>query len=349
MKHNMLEETQSRVRWDRRDFVKGLTALAGSTGLFAYDAKPAAADPPPEIRKVRLVQNQAICLAPQYLAEELLRLEGFTELEYVTQAEDEPNPSTVVEAGRADITMDGASALLPALDVGRPLVVIAGIHGGCYELFGSDRIRTIRDLKGKNVGITSLVAAEHVYISSMLAYVGMDPRVDVTWVTTAGWDEPMQLFINRKVDAFLGFPPQPQQVRAKKVGHVIVNTSQDRPWSQYFCCMLVGRREFVRNYPVATKRALRAILKATDICAREPERAARYIVNKGYEASYDIALEVVKEVSYHGWRVFDPSDTLRFHALRLHEVEMIKSDPTKLLAKGTDWRFLNELKKELKA
>jgi NitT/TauT family transport system substrate-binding protein len=61
---------------------------------------------------------------------------------------------------------------------------------------------------------------------------------------------------------------------------VVVNSSLDRPWTQYFCCMLAGNREFVRKHPVATKRALRAILKAADVCAREPERAARFLVDE---------------------------------------------------------------------
>ena len=40
---------------------------------------------------------------------------------------------------------------------------------------------------------------------------------------------------------------------------------------------------------------------------------------------------------------------MRFYALRLHEVGMIKSSPNTIIAEGTDWRFLNELKRELKA
>jgi NitT/TauT family transport system substrate-binding protein len=40
---------------------------------------------------------------------------------------------------------------------------------------------------------------------------------------------------------------------------------------------------------------------------------------------------------------------MRFYALRLHEVGMIKSSPSAILAEGTDWRFLNELRRELKA
>ncbi len=128
-----------------------------------------------------------------------------------------------------------------------------------------------------------------------------------------------------------------------------MNTTLDRPWSQYFCCTVTANKDFVRKYPVATKRVVRAYLKATDICARETERAARFMADKGYEPRYDIALEVVKAVPYSRWREANPEDSLRFHALRLHEVGMIKSTPEKIIAQGTDWRFLNELKKELKA
>jgi NitT/TauT family transport system substrate-binding protein len=179
--------------------------------------------------------------------------------------------------------------------------------------------------------------------------VGMDPRTDINWVTTGKLAESQRLFLEGKVDAFLAFPPQPQEMRMKKVGKVIVNTTLDRPWSQYFCCMLAANRNFVDAHPVATKRALRAILKATDICAQDPERAARVLATKGYEPRFDMSLEILRSLPYDQWRRLDPTDTLRFHALRLHEVGMIKSTPQKIIAQGTDWRFLNELKKELKA
>jgi NitT/TauT family transport system substrate-binding protein len=96
---------------------------------------------------------------------------------------------------------------------------------------------------------------------------GSDPAVD-----------PLELFAQGKIDAFLGFPPHPQELRARHVGHVLISTAADLPWSQYFCCMLFGNREYIRNHPVATKRAMRAILKAVDLCAAQPERAARMLV-----------------------------------------------------------------------
>jgi NitT/TauT family transport system substrate-binding protein len=125
----------------------------------------------------------------------------------------------------------------------------------------------------------------------------------------------------------------------------------DRPWVHYFCCMVTANKYFVQKYPVATKRALRAILKAADVCVREPERVARFLVDKGYTANYKYALQTMKEMqmAYGHWREYDPADTLRFYALRLHEAGMIKSSPQKIIAQGTDWRFLRELKKEMKS
>ena len=131
-------------------------------------------------------------------------------------------------------------------------------------------------------------------------------------------------------------------------GHVVVNTAVDRPWSQYFCCMVAGNQEFVRKHPVATKRALRAILKTADVCALEPDRMARLLVDRDYVKRYDYALQTMQELPYGTWREYDPEDTIRFFALRLHEAGMIQSSPQKIIAQGTDWRFFDALKKELK-
>jgi NitT/TauT family transport system substrate-binding protein len=181
----------------------------------------------------------------------------------------------------------------------------------------------------------------------MVAYVGLDPQRDIQWVTYA-LDEAKRLLTESRIDALLAFPPAAQELRAQRIGHVVVNSALDHPWSQYFCCMVLGNRDFVRTHPVATKRALRAILKAADLCAREPERAAQFIVEQAYAKRYDYALEAMKDLPYSQWREYDPEDTVRFYALRLHEAGMIKSSPQKIIAQGIDWRFFNELKKELK-
>ena len=113
--------------------------------------------------------------------------------------------------------------------------------------------------------------------------------------------------------------------------------------------MVFAHRDFAQKHPVAAKRALRAFLKAANVCAVEPERAARARGrSRTHRPRYDQVLQTLKDVPFGRWRDTDAEDTVRFYALRLHEAGLIKSSPQKILAQGTDWRFLNELKKELK-
>ena len=328
---------------ERRAF---LTWLAATGVGSVTGARPVrAAEPPPEITTLRLLKTESICWAPQYVAEDLLKAEGFTEVTYV----DFPGGpvSEFLASRKADISLNFVGPNLIRVDQGDAVVFLAGVHVGCFEVFGTERVRRILDLKGKTVGVGKLNGAEHVFLASIMANVGLDPRKDVTWAVNPSAVS-IQLLTEGKIDAFLGFPPTAQELRANKIGHVVVNSAMDRPWSQYFCCLATGSREFVRRHPIATKRALRAILKAADMCALEPERAARVLVDRKYAPRFEYALQVMKELPYGKWREYDPEDTLRFYALRLHEAGMIKSSPQKLIAQSTDWRFLKELKKELK-
>jgi NitT/TauT family transport system substrate-binding protein len=328
---------------ERRTFLRGIAATAAATTFGR--PYPAGAERPPETTKLRLAQISGICVAPQYVASELLRVEGFKDVQYVTIPD--TNTYASFASGDVDLSMAFVAPFLLQVDAGLPVVLLAGVHVGCFEVFGNPGIRAIRDIKGKRVGIPALGTSHHLFLSSMAAYVGLDPRKDINWVTHETVDS-AELLAAGKVDALIGFPPVPQELRAKRIGQVIVNSSVDRPWSQYFCCTIAARKEFVQRNPVATKRAVRAILKATDVCALEPERAARTIVDRGFTKAYDYALATMKEIPYNRWREYDPEDTVRFYSLRLREVGMLKSNPQKILADGTDWRFLKELKKELK-
>jgi ABC-type nitrate/sulfonate/bicarbonate transport system substrate-binding protein len=249
------------VMQDRRRFLATLSSTAAA-GLL-HIPNVLGQEAPLETTRIRLYDWTGLCIAPQFVAEELLNAEGFTDVQYV----------------RAEPT-------------------------------------------------------------------GQLPSRDINFVTYPA-NQSMQLLADSKIDASLSFPPVPQELRAKKIGHVIVNSSVDRPWSQYFCCMISANREFVHNHPVATKRAMRALLKAVDVCVTAPERAARIVADRGY--TYDYSLQAIREIPYAKWRNYDPEDAIRFYALRLRDAGMIKSSPNKILADGADWRFWNELKRELKA
>jgi NitT/TauT family transport system substrate-binding protein len=338
----------------RRFLAKAAFAGAAGFGGFGAWSKAPAAEPPPEITTIRFERDSTTCLAPQVF-QELLRAEGFTDIQYVDATEalsrradaaKSDFVSDMIAHGEVDFGRQFAPALVMAMNAGAPITVLSGLHLGCFEIFGKSEIRTLADLKGRTVGIGNYNSAgEKPLLSIMTRLVGLDPGTDFHWVTDPSL-QPMDLFVKGKIDAFLAAPPDLQEVRARNVGHVIVSSITDRPWSQYYCCMLATGTEFARNCPIATKRVLRAILKAVDLCVSEPKRAAQLLVGRGDATRYDYALQALSEIRYDVWREYDPDDTLRFYALRLHEAGLIQTSPQKLLAEHMDWHFLDEIKRE---
>src|SRR5215510_4133476 len=334
-----------RMAQTRRTF---LSTLASASVASLVSLPPArAGEERLETTTVRLLIKPTICGAPQYVAEQLLQAEGFTDIRY-TKIASSAEVNDAVAHGRADFDAHFAPQWVSAIDDGDAISVLAGVHVGCFELFGNERVRRITDLKGKTVGVTGLGSSDHMFVSVMAANIGLDPAKDIHWIASQS-PTPDALFAEGKIDACLGLPPVAQDLCARRIGQVVVNSAMDRPWLQYFCCMLAGNRDWVQKHPVATKRVVRAVLKAADLCVSDPPGAARRLVDGGFTPRYDYALQTLSELPYDKWREYDHEDTVRFYALRLHEAGMIKSSPQKIIADGTDWRFLTELKRELKA
>jgi len=176
------------------------------------------------------------------MASGLLESEGFTDVQYV-KVENSVAGDKALASGEVDLGLATALAGVMRIDAGDPRVLLSGVHVGCFELFGTERVRSVRDLKGKTVAVPA---------------------------------------------------------------------------------------------------------KARAVCAIEPQRAAQVLVDREYPTTYDLALQTLKEIPFGKWRMLDPENTVRFFALRLREAGMIKSTPQQIIANGTDWRILNELKKELK-
>jgi NitT/TauT family transport system substrate-binding protein len=261
-----------------------------------------------------------------------------------------------IARGETDFDLNYPPKQIASIAAGVPIKVLTGLHSGCLELIANDSIRSVTDLRGKRVGVDGFNTSRHTWLSLMAAYVGLDPVNDIRWVTASarrGHEpppeyDPVELLAEGEIDAFLASPPWPQKLRGQNIGHTILANAVDRPWSQYFCCMFAGSADYVNSYPMATKRVLRAILKAADLCVSDPQGVARLLVDGGFLPRYDYALETLNDIRYDKWREFDPEDSLRFYALRMQELGMIKSSPDKVIADGTDWRFLNAVKRELK-
>jgi len=334
--------------WSRREFLGGL-ALAGTAAALGVRPEliSAAVEPPPETTRLRIHKGKPACWAPAYVAEPLLREEGFTDIQYVFGHQTEV--AKMFSEGKFDLNVGFSAKSMYNLEhQPYPLKFISGLHAGCYALIGSTRTRSVRDLKGRTVWAGAIENdGPHLFFSSIVSYVGLDPRTDVNYVWVDK-DEAIRLFRNGKIDAFMSFPPGAHELMREGIGHLLIDTNVDKPWSQYFCCMVAGHSDFIKKNPVATKRALRAILKATDIVARDPEMATRILIEKKVikESEYLNTLPELKHIPYNKWRDYNPEDTVRFYALRMRDIGMMKSNPQQFIDQHTDWRYLKELKKE---
>jgi NitT/TauT family transport system substrate-binding protein len=222
-------------------------------------------------------------------------------------------------------------------------------------------IATLRDLRGKSIAVFAKNTGDQFFnfFATTLAYVGIDPVKDVTFFEVGpNYAALMKAFVDGRSDAFLAAADGAAVLRRnpRTPSTKILDQSVDKPWSQYVCCMLTANRDWARQHPVATKRFTRAVMRAADATVKDLPRAAHLGVAGGFQpllehptalSDEQIINETIAMPSYD-WRELDPEETVRFFALRLGDVKLIKSTPQQILAQGSDVAYLRQLQKELK-
>jgi NitT/TauT family transport system substrate-binding protein len=126
---------QHAAGWSWRQCLGGVT-LGGTAGLLSLRPVHVAAEPPPEATRLRVHHSLSRCLAPQYVAEELLRGEGFTEVHYVKH-EEAGGFYPALASGAADIGNDFAPVLIRHVDAGDPITILGGVHVGLPPMSSS--------------------------------------------------------------------------------------------------------------------------------------------------------------------------------------------------------------------
>src|SRR5713226_2026303 len=120
------------IMQSRRRFLTALSS-AGAAGLMGVP-NAFAEEAPPETTIIRLPKfSTAICGAPVYVADALLRAEGFSIRYVATQT----GMTGAQLAARGEVDFDNAftGSLVILIDTGEPITMLGGLHIGCYELF----------------------------------------------------------------------------------------------------------------------------------------------------------------------------------------------------------------------
>jgi NitT/TauT family transport system substrate-binding protein len=207
----------------RREFLREFSVAGVAICLGLQTEGADAAEQPLETTKIRIIYpwtpksagSTPVCTAPLVVAEELLRGEGFAEIQYVQKDPGVP-AFRALASGEGDLSIGVTLGFITEVNAGSPIMILTGVHVGCYELFATGTIHSIRDLKGKTVSIPGVGSGAHLMLAAMAAYVGLDPNKDLRYVMHP-FAGSTRLLADGDIDAFMAWPPEPQELRAKRL------------------------------------------------------------------------------------------------------------------------------------
>ena len=207
--------------WSRREFLGGM-ALTGAGAMLGVAPKLslAAPEPPPETTTLRLRVWRPSCWSPVHVAESLLKEEGFTDIQYLSG----PGPKAVemFQKGTVDLSPTFSATEVYAMEThNHPAVFLSGLHVGCYALVGSDKVNSVRDLKGKTVWTGTVEDnGPHIFFKAIVAYVGLDPYKDVNYVWVKK-DEAIQQFKDGKFPLLIATDVASRGLDIDDITHVV--------------------------------------------------------------------------------------------------------------------------------
>jgi NitT/TauT family transport system substrate-binding protein len=297
---------------------------------------------PPETTTIRL--GTLPCDHPVMAAEPFLQQEGFTRTEILAGAQ--------LASGRVDIDIADPILTLPRLlEDGERIVVFAGLHPGCAEIWAQPGINSLQDLRGRTLVVQSktLASTAYSYPARVLKHAGVELN-QVNWVVQPDAN-PVALFLEGKNDAVFAAQVVTAALHANPAnrGHVIHSQLTDRPWGSLACCLIVAKQEWYRANPVAAKRAVRAILRAADAQTSNRTEAVKRVTDRGLfggPANFNNVLFAASMVPAN-WRDLDMERSIRFYGQLLADIGLLKGSVEDMV-RTIDSRILEELRVELR-
>ncbi len=306
-----------------------LTACGGSSSNS--DAS-AAADS--GATHLRLIYSPSLCAAPMYIAIEngYFEDEGL-DIEQVTV--DAAHVSEAIGADQVDVGMGLIGKLLQPLENGLPIKFTTGIHTGCQKLLvpGDSDIKTVADLKGKNIGVPGLADAGTLITKRSLNAEGIDisdGSSEVTF-TVFSRNDLAQALQNKAVDAIVLGDPQAAVAQDQYGLTALIDTATDPTYKDEYCCNAFVTSKLAEENPEAAAAFTRAVQKGAQWVEEHPEETAKIIVDKKYTAGDADLLAAILETYNYKPSVQGGYDALKLGAEQLTEIGILKegTDATK--------------------
>jgi NitT/TauT family transport system substrate-binding protein len=264
----------------------------------------------------------AACAAPCYIAKEngFFAAEG---LDVTLVSGNFETNKTGLASGKFPVAI-GDFQFFPSINEGLDIKLIAGLHEGCIKLLvppGSP-IKEAKDLAHKKIGVDEIGGTPMAISSVFLANNGIDPTTGVTWLPYPL--EHLQGMAEKgQVDAVALWDPF-ATLAAKKGYRVLCDIGKHPLFAGKYCCFLYASTQQIKENPERIKAILKALQKASEWVAKNPEETAKIMIEKKYIASDDPALITELVVSYKYHAKHDASTNIRAKNDALYFTDQLK-------------------------
>ena len=189
-------------------------------------------------------------------------------------------------AGTIDCGLGRVGKFVQPIENGLNMVVTAGMHTGCTKILArpDSGIKTIADLKGKTIGVSSLAGSEAVTARRALYAEGIDISTgssEVNFAVYATTDQP-QALVNGAVDAIATADPVATNAENEYGLTVLLDTATTEPYASEYCCVSFVSKELAENHPDIAAAYTRAMLKASAWVAENIDKTAQIQVDAEY-------------------------------------------------------------------
>jgi NitT/TauT family transport system substrate-binding protein len=182
-------------------------------------------------------------------------------------------------AGELDVGTTASEAAISGRAGGAPIYVVAGFAKGGARLVAGQgsNIKSVRDLKGKKVGVTR-GGIQEVLLMAELQKAGLSsapgPGKDVQLVFLA-YADLNQALLGKNIDAMMQSEPQSSQAINKGFGVEVIKP-YDTPIGEPVRTMVMTEKFYTTHRAVAEK-FMRCFVQATSTFLRDPALAEKYV------------------------------------------------------------------------
>ncbi len=251
---------------------------------------------------VMQISNKPIlCQAPVHIADAMgyFKEEGLKYNLYNTAVSD----YDLMVSGKNDVIYGLLPTMIQRISNGMDIRLVMGAHYGCINAVTLKKsgINSIKDLKGKKIGVPGLASDPAVLLQRILKAngIGSTPgNMEVELVVFNDTD--LEMALNKGlVDAIISWDPFATAVAARGDGKILFNQATDELTKNEHCCLIAFSSEFLAKHPESALKFCRAIQKACDYIRKHPKEAAKLQLDTNNCSSKDLALNAKLLASYN--------------------------------------------------